>query len=137
LYARNCDRGNGFREPRSIRNDRYLAGLREIQRGLFIRWALLGDRQQYREAFWRFATRARTEPVTETLFQEHFKMSYAQIRAELTDYLNDGPSIPLRTLTHKAIVAPSLPKPRSASAAEIDRLKEAVNQLYDESQPRA
>jgi hypothetical protein len=53
---------------------------------LFVRWGLYSHPER-RENFWRFAHRACSEPVTETLFRECFGQSYHEVRAELSWYI--------------------------------------------------
>jgi hypothetical protein len=104
----------------------------EGQLGLFMRWALLGDQQRRKEAFWKFAARARKEPNTEMLFQECFGTSYAKVQAELAGYLQEG-----RAATEFPTIVGSANSPRStlelsdATAAEVERFKNSVNDAFD------
>ena len=126
-----------FNEPPAIRSNVYLDGVREVQLGLFVRWALLADHQQHKDAFWGFVTRAHSEAVTESLFKECFGIGYAEVRAELGTYLEKGrAAIPLHAIAGSTFIPIKPPEFNDATAAEIERFRDPVNFAYDESVPR-
>jgi hypothetical protein len=108
-----------------------------LQLGLFTRWALLGDHQAHQRAFWKFAVRSRTEPITETLFNECFEMSFSQVQAALADHVQTGWSeIGLSLVTTGSMSQLNLRNFSDATAPEIERFKNSVTEAYDETRPR-
>jgi hypothetical protein len=123
-----------FNRTPAVMNDRYLDGVRVIQLGLFMRWALVSDHQRHQGAFWKFVARARAEPNTERLFQECFGMSYAKVQAELAGYLQEGRAvIELPPIAGSAMNSQNLMGLRDATAAEVERWKVFVNETIDNS----
>ena len=116
--------------------DQEQAGVRSLQLGLFVRWALLAEHQKHRDAFWKFASRAIAAPVTEAVFKECFGTTYAQVQAELTGDLAPGrATVAFPPITRAAFSWPSLLSFDDASAEEIARFKAAVDDVIDR-QPR-
>lgn len=99
-----------------------------LEAGLFMRWALLAENQKHKAAFWRFAERACSEPVTEALFREQFGISYREAQAQLEFYLQPGRAVaefpPFYQSKRNASGSPRL---RNASAEEMARFKISVD----------
>ncbi len=88
---------------------------------LFVRWGL-DDRNNAREAFFKFVDRASREPVTEALFQECFGLGYAALQERLGRYLPDAMAKVSR-MRPAAPLEPLALKLRAATPAEIARIK--------------
>ncbi len=98
----------------------------------FVHLCLYGRDKRYQKAFLTFLSRVHREPVTEALFQDGFKMSYAKMSDELHSYI--------RTTAHKyytlKLVAGTLEDPRpvdlrDATETEVGRIKGTALGLAD------
>jgi len=117
-----------------FKSDPYMEQVEEGQLGLFMRWALLGDHQRRKDAFWKFAARARKEPNTERMFEECFGTSYAKVQAELAGYLTEGrAAMELPPIVSSNISSRDLSGLNDATAAEMERWKILVNETVDNS----
>ena len=88
---------------------------------LFARWGLYAEKGSRHDAFWRFATQACAQPVTEEFFRECFGLGYDEARTELGWYL---PVAVGETASRK--IPPLKPpkiKLRAATAAEVARVR--------------
>lgn len=57
------------------------------QCALFVRWATVENRGEFKESLWKFIDRLQTERPSEALFREYFGFGYADARDRLSDYL--------------------------------------------------
>lgn len=89
---------------------------------LFARWGLYADQGQHHDAFWRFAAKACTQPITEEFFRECFGLGYEEARLELAWYLPVALYDPATHPLTGPLKAPKL-KLRPATSAEIGRLR--------------
>jgi hypothetical protein len=110
--------GELFANPRTLPAQ---IGLARSQCALLLRWAL-DPRNGQREAFWRFASRACEEPVTEPLFQSCFGFGFSDLRDRLSDYLTFAVKEPLKLPTPPPPEGPEA-KVRPATSTEIARLR--------------
>lgn len=88
---------------------------------LFAFWGLYSENGRYHDAFWRFATRACAEPVTEELFRACFGLGYEEAHHEIAWYM----PIAVRDVgirPFERIRAPKI-KLRPATPTEVARLR--------------
>lgn len=92
------------------------------QAGLFTRWALDGRSPSERKAYFQFVDQASRGPVTESMVEDTFGLTYAALRDRLTHYL---PTALDKTARLRLTNAPAIPelKLRPATAAESARIK--------------
>lgn len=93
------------------------------QAALFVRWGLFAKRvdgQDYRAAFLRFADEASRSPVTESLFQDCFGLSYAEAESRLSEYLLLAVGETLRIPLVTTSKAP--PHTREATSSDVARI---------------
>ena len=98
----------------------------------FVHLCLYGRDKRYQKAFLTFLSRVHREPITEALFQDCFKMSYAKMSDDLYGYI--------RTTAHKyytlKLIAGTLEDPRpvelrDATETEVGRIKGTALGLAD------
>lgn len=94
----------------------------QAQAALFVRWGVAGRGSPRREALWKFAARAATEPVTETLFHECFGFDYAAAQRQLAAFLPEAMRERLELRPAQRPRAPDFAL-RTATDDEIARLK--------------
>lgn len=97
----------------------------------FVHLCLYGENERYKPAFEQFTKRLATEPLTETLFKECFKMSYKDMLLTLRGYID--------YTAHKSTIhkrKPGTPKLggepvvlREATQAEVGRIKGDAQRL--------
>lgn len=94
----------------------------------FVHWGLYGDFGRNQKAFVKFLLRSAQQPVTEELFKECFKLTYAEGLQALRNHIEMTRS---RVVGVRAEKGQKLPQPpavelREATQAEIARLKADV-----------
>jgi hypothetical protein len=88
---------------------------------LFARWGLYAENGRRHDAFWRFATQACAQPVTEDFFRACFGLTYAEAHAELGWFLPIALDTPASR--QLAPLHPPKLKLRPATAAEVARVR--------------
>jgi hypothetical protein len=91
----------------------------------FVHMCLYGEGQKYQKAFLTFVSRASREPVTEAMFQECFKMSYAKMAVVIRGYLGftNYKAIEFRAKKGPMLTEPPAVTVREATQSEVGRLK--------------
>jgi hypothetical protein len=108
--------GDGVRGERGPAH----AARARAQCGLLVRWAL-DPASGVREAFWRFAARACSEPVTESMFEACFGFGFSDLRDRLSDYLPRAVKSPLKLPMSRSPSGPI--EIRRATPTEIARVR--------------
>lgn len=102
----------------------------------FVHLCLYGQNGRYKQAFADFCKRLDTEPVSEALFQECFKMSYAEMLSQLRGYISFT-NHTYQTFKLKPGGRPLGGAPvelREATQSEVGRIKGDAQQLVGQTE---
>lgn len=90
----------------------------------FVHFCLFGEKLQHKEAFTKFVQRLAREPLSETLFKECFKLSYADMQKQLGGYIRHTRHQYQKYALQKGdSIDPKSIELRTASPAEIALIK--------------
>lgn len=91
----------------------------------FVHWGLYGQNSKHQKAFLTFLQKLATQPPSEALFKECFKMSYKDMLLEIRGYVEftQYRSIEFRAKKGTKIPEPDPVEVRDATEAEVGRIK--------------
>lgn len=102
----------------------------------FVHWGLYGDYGRNQKSFLTFIARLQREPLTETLFQECFKLSYRNALHALRTHIEKTRAkiAGVRANPGEKIPAPPIVTVRPATEAEIGRLQATTHELAEHTE---